>query len=74
MGDELIPNLARKPPGYRAYILRCWEASAPGADDPALRFRFSLEDPRTGERHGFPTLAALMAFLQAQRGDEHRSL
>jgi hypothetical protein len=43
------------PPGYRAYLLRCWRE--------ATGWRFSLEDPRTGERRGFAGPDALLAFL-----------
>jgi hypothetical protein len=59
-----VTNLASKPPGYRSYILRCWEEHALAPGNPEVRFRFSLEDPQTGERHSFVTLAALTAFLQ----------
>jgi hypothetical protein len=70
MDDEFITHRTGKPPGYRAYILRCWAVPAPGAD-PAARFRCSLEDPRTGERHGFGSMLALLAFLQTHLTDEN---
>jgi hypothetical protein len=56
-------NLARKPPGYRSYILRCWEAPADGQQGD--RLRFSLEDPSTGEHRGFVSIQALTKFLQS---------
>jgi len=58
-----VTNLARKPPGYRSYLLRCWEAPADGQQ--ADRFRFSLEDPSTGEHRGFVSIRALTEFLQS---------
>ena len=63
-GDP-VTHLARKPPGYRSYILRCWEAPAQGAGQPGHRFRFSLEDPSTGEHQGFVSIQALTEFLQS---------
>jgi hypothetical protein len=61
-----MPSLGRAP-RYCAWVLRCWEV--PGAETPA--WRFSLEDPRITERHGFASLAALVAFLHAElAGDE----
>ncbi len=50
--------------GYRAYLVRFWNAGSPGAP----RWRASVQDVRTGERRGFPDLAALWAFLVAQLG------
>jgi hypothetical protein len=51
------------PPRYHAYLLRCWEERG---HNPLLTptWRFSLEEPHTGLRHGFADLAQLMAFLQ----------
>ena len=46
-----------RPPGYRAYLLRCWRE--------ATGWRFSLEDPHTGERQGFAGAEALLAHLEA---------
>jgi hypothetical protein len=44
---------------YRAYLLRLWQTG----EDEAAVWRALLEDPRTGERHGFADLASLFAFL-----------
>ena len=50
-------------PRHHTYILHTWETrSAP--PDPASRWRFSLQDVRTGKRHKFPNLASLSAFLE----------
>jgi len=52
------------PPRYHAYLLRCWEERGHDPLRPPL-WRFSLEEPHTGERHGFADLAQLVAFLQS---------
>src|SRR3954463_11945031 len=52
-----------RPPRYHSYLLRCW-SDVPG------RWRFSVEDPHTGARRGFLTMAALVAFLDATLGAE----
>ena len=52
-------------PRYRAYLLRCWSEHSPAAGAPAA-WRYSLEDPHTGERRGFADLAALLGFLRAE--------
>ena len=51
-----------KPGRYVAYLLRGW---AEHSDDPtaSLAWRFSLEDPHTGRRRGFPSLEQLVAAL-----------
>ena len=49
------------PRRYRVYLLRLWQAEAGGR----LVWRATLEDARTGERHGFADLAQLCAFLEA---------
>ena len=44
---------------YTSYLLRLWRVSNGG--QPV--WRASLENTRTGERHGFADLASLLAFL-----------
>ena len=57
------------PPRYRSYLLRCWEERSRFPDGPVV-WRFSLQDPRTGEHHGFADLEALIAAIQqALAGD-----
>jgi hypothetical protein len=56
-----------KPSRYRAYLLRFWEEGHPQADWPA-EWRFSLEDPHTGERLGFASMEKLVAFLRQTMG------
>ena len=48
-----------RPPRYRSYLLRFWEERSRSLDIPPA-WRFSLEDPRTGHKRGFGSLAALM--------------
>jgi len=49
-------------PRYLAYMLRLWQAG----EDEAPGWRASLENPHTGERHGFGNLAQLVVFLEEQ--------
>ena len=48
-------------PGQLAYLLRLWRI---GEGEDAV-WRASLQDVHTGERIGFPGLAAACAYLQA---------
>jgi hypothetical protein len=50
---------------YRAYILRLWQERPASPAHPAV-WRFSVEDPRTGQRQGFGSLEKLTAYLQAR--------
>ena len=56
--------IPRKPPSYRSYLLRVWEEQDQEAKHAR---RFSLENPRSGERHGFSNLAALVKFLEEEK-------
>ncbi|HDN80610.1 MAG TPA: hypothetical protein ENG33_09120 [Chloroflexi bacterium] len=56
---------------YQAYLLRLWEERPASPGRPGI-WRFSLEDPRTGQRYGFTTLEALMDFLRKQIRGERR--
>ncbi|HNT77501.1 MAG TPA: hypothetical protein PKH77_21005 [Anaerolineae bacterium] len=47
-------------PGYKSYILRVWPVTR---DDQAVMVA-ALEDCQTDRRHLFPSLAALMEFLE----------
>lgn len=61
-----------RPSHYRAYLLRFWQ-EARGHPDLPDTWRFSLEDPRTGQRQGFANLEALVDFVrQEMRGDSDR--
>ncbi len=63
--------MLKSEPDYRAYLLRLWQAGHPEnlASRPTREeWRASLEDPHTGERLGFGSLAALFDFLEQQTG------
>ena len=44
-----------EPPRYRSYLLTFWEERGRDPDVPEV-WRFSLGDPRTGQRRAFATL------------------
>ena len=46
-------------PHYRAYLLRLWAERTSLVEQPPT-WRFSLEDPHTGDRRGYATLDALI--------------
>jgi hypothetical protein len=54
-----------KPPRYRVYLLRLWEERGQRSNNTGA-WRFSLEDPHTGERRGFANLEALIDSLRAE--------
>lgn len=45
--------------GYRSFLLRLWSVDLDGK----RAWRFSLENPVTGERRGFANLGELLVFL-----------
>jgi hypothetical protein len=59
------------PPRYCAYLLRCWQEQSL-VHVGRTAWRFSLEDPHTGERRGFATWEAVVAFLEAKLRDAAR--
>ena len=44
-----------------AYLLRIWQCTV---ENGKPEWRASLEDAHTGKRHGFPSVDALVAFLE----------
>jgi hypothetical protein len=58
-----------EPPRYRAYMLRIWEVRGEQPAQPSM-WRFSLEDPETGQKRAFADLKALTGFLEAELGNE----
>ena len=52
-----------KPPRYRSYLLTLWEERSQNPASPEV-WRFTLEEPRTGQRRAYAGLTALMAALQ----------
>jgi hypothetical protein len=59
----------QRPPQYHAYMLRMWEERSVDHRRRAL-WRFQVEDPHTGRRHGFNDLTALLAYLQGVIGHD----
>jgi hypothetical protein len=57
------------PPRYRFYLLTVWEERNRDPNLPAV-WRFSLEDPHTGQRRGFADLEALTAALKDMMANE----
>jgi len=57
-----------KPPRYRSYLLTFWEERSLDAETPEV-WRFSLQDPRTGQRRAFASLEALVAALEREMED-----
>lgn len=53
------------PPAYHAYMLRIWRDATPHTPTNEC-WRFSLEDPHTGERIGFVSVHQLGEYLLAQ--------
>jgi hypothetical protein len=58
-----------EPPRYCAYLLRCWQEQSLARLGLAA-WRFSLEDPHTGERRAFASFEALVGFLGGELQDE----
>ena len=63
-----------KKPLYLAYMLRLWQEKS----EEGVTWRATLESPHTGERRGFASLEALVAFLmeiaissQTRRSETH---
>ncbi len=67
--DDNTP-LSSRPPSYHSYVLRFWEERS--AESAQTIWRFSLEDPLTDQRYGFPSLQALTAWLQSEMAMESK--
>ena len=63
LGDKLLHS---ENAGRVSYLLRLWRAERDGR----IVWRASLQDPDTGERQGFATLADLLAFLEGKYGSD----
>lgn len=51
---------------YRSYLMRLWRSHRQGRTE----WYVMLEDPRTGERHGFESLETTMDFLKTELGND----
>ena len=63
----------REAPRYDAYILRRWEVRSTLGDD-ATSWRFSVEDSRTGEKHGFADVDVLLSYLRSRLVEADQTL
>jgi hypothetical protein len=54
---------------YRVFLLRLWREHDPAAPEPAP-LRIVVEKPGDGERISFPTLQAMLIYLEAEMGQE----
>jgi hypothetical protein len=54
--------MSEKQPRYLSYLLRLWQIESKGQ----LVWRASVEDSHTGERRGFASIDALLAFVREQ--------
>ncbi len=66
MSHQETANILSNPPAYHTYLLRCWQERSTDGLEEIRVWRFSLENPRTGQRQGFATLESLLASLQAE--------
>jgi hypothetical protein len=62
-------TLPNHPPRRQSYMLRCTETRS---SDPAMPsvWRFCLQDPVTGEQHGFADLESLLVYLRTELSGE----
>ncbi len=61
---DFVTYVCGEPPRYQGYLLRFWETRSQCLGQPST-WRFSLEDPQTGQRRTFADLEALVTFLRA---------
>ncbi len=60
--NEVTPLIGR--PIYRSYVLRFWQERSEESSHTV--WRFSLEDPLTDQRYGFPGLDPLVDWLKLE--------
>jgi hypothetical protein len=70
IGSRNDSNSLTERPGYLSYLLRLWQADAPGEcrRSDGVAWRGSLESSLTGERQGFANLDELVEFLRDRTG------
>jgi hypothetical protein len=66
MNHQDVPKKTR----YSSYIVRCWQEHSVHAGRETKVWRYSLQNPRTSQRHAFATLEALLVSLQAELADD----
>jgi len=63
-------NIQKKTPRYVSYVVSCWQERSVHAGREIMVWRFSLQNPRTNQRHGFATLESLLVSLQEELADD----
>ncbi len=63
-------DILKKPPRYLSYIVCCWQERSVHAGREIKVWRFSWQNPRTNQRHGFATLESMLVSLQAELTDD----
>lgn len=58
------PPAARMPSHYRIFLLTVWRDDSAATDKAMLRF--SVHDPRSGQRRAFSDSQGLLAFLEVR--------
>ena len=58
-------NESADPSCYHVYVLRLWREPTE-AEAQSATWRFVLQAPQTGQRRGFTSFGALMAFLESE--------
>lgn len=66
------PPISRAPE-YQVYVMRLWQEDSASPEAYPV-WRFSLEEPLTGQRRGFSCLAELVAFLENSTAAESNQL
>jgi hypothetical protein len=56
-------NVPVEPPRHRTYVLHLWREHA-AQPDRSAEWRFSVEEPCTGQRRGFASMRALTDFIE----------
>lgn len=56
---------------YRSFLLRCWQGRGRYTGSQGS-WRYSLEDPVTGQKRGFTDLQALLAFIELELDRERQ--
>jgi hypothetical protein len=59
-------GIPTEPPHHQSFLVRCWQENSVHAGREIVTWRFSLQNLRTNQRHGFATLEALLISLQAE--------
>ena len=59
-------DILAEPPHHQSFLVRCWQEHSVRAEREIVIWRFSLQNLRTSQRHGFATLEALLLSMEAE--------